>query len=202
MEYAGKVADPRYTPGRSRRADDMTDADWLEWMGLPTTPLEGTRDIEIVCYPRVGLACSATITVNLRDVSQESDGLLTQHLMDYEALEHEWRYRDSDAASQRNVPTPRGATGTGDRTSKLCAAVGGSEHDYHGPADRYVVSLVVSYDPDRDEAVESPQDAAAAALRLTTDDDRASTRWQVYDRATGQVHGFDQSEIELEHSHL
>ena len=89
--------------------------------------------------------------------------------------------------------------------TKLRDAIGGGEHIYHDPEDRFVVSLVVSYDPGREaEAdVETAGDAASAALRLTTDPDgKSGTRWQVYDRATGQVHGFDQSEIELEHSHL
>lgn len=104
MEYAGKVADTRYIPGRSPRADRMTDAEWLEWMGQPERPLVGTRDVQIVYYPRMGLAFSTTFTVDLEAVSAESDGLLMQYLMDHEALEHEWRYRDSDAALPRVQP--------------------------------------------------------------------------------------------------
>ena len=104
MTYTGKVADPRYVPGRSPRADRMTDAEWLEWMGQPETPLVGTRDIQIVYYPSMGLAFSSTIPVDLEAVSAESDGLLTQYLMDHEALEHEWRYIDTDAAARRMKP--------------------------------------------------------------------------------------------------
>lgn len=87
--------------------------------------------------------------------------------------------------------------------TELRDAIGSGEHIYHEPEDRFVVSLVVSYDPGRDASVETARDAASAALRLTTDPyGKSGTRWQVYDRATGESHGFDQEEIEVEHSHL
>lgn len=88
--------------------------------------------------------------------------------------------------------------------AKLYEAIKAGEHIYHHPDDRFVVSLIVSYDPERDgNSIESPRDAASAALNLTTDPlGKSGTHWQVQDRATGQTHTFEQDEIEMEHSHL
>lgn len=59
---------------------------------------------------------------------------------------------------------------------------------------RYVVSLIVGYDPAH---VDSPREAGAAALRLTTDvGDSHSTRWCVYDRHNEEMYVFRQSELE------
>ena len=62
------------------------------------------------------------------------------------------------------------------------------------PGERYVVSLIVGYDPD--ENVQSAEDAAHYALALTTDEASEGTHWYVFDRVTGDGRYFEQSEIE------
>jgi len=57
--------------------------------------------------------------------------------------------------------------------------------------ERFVVSLIVGYSPDRD-GVRTPEEAALATLDLTRDDGAGGTHWRVYDRATGQTHTFEQ----------
>lgn len=59
--------------------------------------------------------------------------------------------------------------------------------------DRYVVSLIVGYS---DEHVNSPEQAAAAALDLTRDDGSADTHWYVYDRVTRTLHLIEQGDAE------
>lgn len=65
------------------------------------------------------------------------------------------------------------------------------------PIERYVVTLVVGYDPDTETETEvGAKEAALAALNLTRDEQARSTVWHVYDRRTRQTHRFDQSEFD------
>lgn len=73
-------------------------------------------------------------------------------------------------------------------------AIESGQHIYYEPEARYVVSLIVSYGPEPD-GVRSPKGAAAAALRLTRDEDASGTHWQVYDRDTGLMYVFEQDEF-------
>lgn len=66
---------------------------------------------------------------------------------------------------------------------------------YTDPQDRFVVSLIASYDPDRD-AVTSDVEAVAAALRLTRDEGSRGTQWWVYDRQTGTGRIVEQGDVE------
>lgn len=59
--------------------------------------------------------------------------------------------------------------------------------------DRFVVSLIVSYD---DDLVKTPEQAAAAALELTRDDGSGGTQWFVFDRKTRTFHQLQQSDFE------
>ena len=60
--------------------------------------------------------------------------------------------------------------------------------------ERFVVSLVVSYDP-RD-GITSPEDAVAAALALTRDIDSGGTQWYVKDRKNNILHLIEQRSVE------
>ncbi len=64
---------------------------------------------------------------------------------------------------------------------------------YAGAKDRFIVSLIVSY---REPYIKTAQAAGAAALALTTDDGSPDTHWFVFDRKTGQMHQFEQSDLE------
>lgn len=61
--------------------------------------------------------------------------------------------------------------------------------------ERFVVSLVVGYDPSEGDVL-TPKSAAASALELTRNDGSNGTVWFVYDRQTGQLHQFEQDEFE------
>ena len=65
---------------------------------------------------------------------------------------------------------------------------------YVEPTDRFVVSLIVSYDDA--PQFDTPQQAASAALELTRDDGSGDTIWYVYDRDTGAMYQFEQSDFE------
>lgn len=82
-----------------------------------------------------------------------------------------------------------------DDTAALVEAIGTGEHIYHHHADRFVVSLVVSYNPDAD-GVHTPQEAARAALDLTKDSGAAGTHWVVYDRLTERSHLLQQDDFD------
>lgn len=62
---------------------------------------------------------------------------------------------------------------------------------------RFVVSLIVGYDPDMD-SVATPLEAAAAALSLTRDENSDGTIWSVYDRDTKKMHHLLQEDFEHE----
>jgi gamma-glutamylcyclotransferase (GGCT)/AIG2-like uncharacterized protein YtfP len=66
---------------------------------------------------------------------------------------------------------------------------------YVGVEDRFVVSLVVGYSDSRD-GIETPKEAAAAALALTTDDGSAGTHWYVYDRKTRALTLLEQGQFD------
>lgn len=61
--------------------------------------------------------------------------------------------------------------------------------------ERFVVSLIVGYGA-TSPLVTRAEQAAAAALALTTDESRADTRWYVYDRATKEMTRFEQGDLE------
>lgn len=65
---------------------------------------------------------------------------------------------------------------------------------YVDDEERFVVSLIVGYQPGRDEGVDTPRDAALAALQLTAEGAGAwcGTTWFVYDRKTKTLHSFEQ----------
>ncbi len=65
---------------------------------------------------------------------------------------------------------------------------------YVEPTERYVVSLIVSYNHDTN--IGSPKDAAYYALQLTKDGDQSSTNWFVYDRQTKTMHQLEQGDFE------
>jgi hypothetical protein len=60
------------------------------------------------------------------------------------------------------------------------------------PSDRYVVSFIVGYR----EQVDSPREAALAALDATRDLDADDTVWAVFDRVTGRFYEFPQRDFE------
>ena len=66
---------------------------------------------------------------------------------------------------------------------------------YVGTEDRFVVSLVVGYSDSRD-GIETPEEAAAAALALTTGGGSEDTHWYVYDRKSGEMTLLEQSVFE------
>lgn len=55
---------------------------------------------------------------------------------------------------------------------------------YCGVEARFVVSLIVGYS--EEEGVDTPEEAAAAALRLAQDSQNR-TSWYVFDRQTGET---------------
>lgn len=65
---------------------------------------------------------------------------------------------------------------------------------YVDPAERYVVSLIVGYG--EDDEVGGPRDAAYHAVDLTRDQGCDGTRIFVFDRHTGQMHSFEQGDID------
>lgn len=73
--------------------------------------------------------------------------------------------------------------------------LGELSNTYCDPQDRFVVSLIVSYDPARD-GVATPEQAVGAALRLVMDPDGFQTHWYVYDRATHTLHLIEQANAE------
>lgn len=64
-----------------------------------------------------------------------------------------------------------------------------------GDDERYVVSLIVGYDEQRDNIV-SPQQAVAAAVALTKDHEQHSTMWFVFDRLTGRKSFINQGSVQ------
>ncbi len=54
----------------------------------------------------------------------------------------------------------------------------------NGDSERFVVSLIVGYDDQRDNIV-SPEQAVAAAIALTKEHGQHTTTWCVFDRLTG-----------------
>jgi hypothetical protein len=69
--------------------------------------------------------------------------------------------------------------------------------DPAGAAERWVVTLVVGYDPaTTNGTATSPLQAANAALALTRGAGGRGTVWHVYDRKTQQAHEFEQHEFE------
>lgn len=59
---------------------------------------------------------------------------------------------------------------------------------------RFVVSFIAGYDP-KMEDVQSPTDAASAALELITGENSDGTTWCVFDRATRKMHHLQQEEF-------
>jgi hypothetical protein len=84
-------------------------------------------------------------------------------------------------------------TGTGDQPPLMLHEVDSHYMGRYDPTrkNRYIVSLIVGYDPATSGA-KSPEDAAALALDLTRDENSRGTCWCVYDRVTRQMHYFDQ----------
>lgn len=67
---------------------------------------------------------------------------------------------------------------------------------YVGDGNRYVVMLAVGYAGDEEgDTVESPTEAAFAALDLTQDEGWTGTHWLVLDRETGNVETFEQDQF-------
>lgn len=64
-----------------------------------------------------------------------------------------------------------------------------------GDDERFVVSLIVGYDEQRDNIV-SPQQAVAAAIALTKDPEQHSTMWCVFDRLTGRKSFINQGSVQ------
>ena len=60
--------------------------------------------------------------------------------------------------------------------------------------ERFIVSLIVGYNAD--EFSPTAKAACARALSLVTSDDRDSTQWRVFDRKTGKLKMFEQSDFE------
>ena len=63
---------------------------------------------------------------------------------------------------------------------------------YCADKDRFVVSMIVSYDHDPEAEIETPEQAAAAALNLIRGEGCGDTQWYVYDRKTGKMHMIEQ----------
>jgi hypothetical protein len=81
------------------------------------------------------------------------------------------------------------------------AAVAEPYADGTDPVERYVVTLVVGYDPDTTGGmVTEPAEAARAALELTRDAQARSTVWHVFDRNTGHLHRLEQGEFDTDDS--
>lgn len=66
---------------------------------------------------------------------------------------------------------------------------------YVESTDRFVVSLIASYD---DTDVKTPHQAAKAALDLMLDEGSGGTLWYVYDRQTGVMTQLEQGDFQNE----
>jgi hypothetical protein len=66
------------------------------------------------------------------------------------------------------------------------------------PSDRFVVSLVVGYDPsdESQKHITTPARALGAALNLIKDEGWEDTNWYCFDRVTGTLHVLEQHEEE------
>ena len=60
--------------------------------------------------------------------------------------------------------------------------------------DRFIVSLIVGYQPRRDNIV-SPEQAVAAAVAFTLGPEGGDTMWHVFDRQTGKSQFITQGEV-------
>ncbi len=76
-------------------------------------------------------------------------------------------------------------------------ALGEIDTIYVDPEERFVVSLVASYDP-ASSGVQTAEDAARAALGMTRDEGASGTTWHVYDRQTGLMHVLRQKDFDSE----
>ena len=63
---------------------------------------------------------------------------------------------------------------------------------YVDEGDRFIVSLIVSYDG---KDVKTPQEAVAAALALTTDDNSDDTQWYCFDRKSKKLQMIEQKTV-------
>src|ERR1035437_2242716 len=63
---------------------------------------------------------------------------------------------------------------------------------YVDKGDRFIVSLIVSYDG---KDAKTPREAVAAALALTTDDNSDDTQWYCFDRKTKTLHMIEQKTV-------
>jgi hypothetical protein len=71
------------------------------------------------------------------------------------------------------------------------------ESIYVAEEDRFVVGLIVGYHgTEEDPFPRNAKEAAAAALRLTTDEGASDTHWFVFDRKTGKGRFLEQGEFE------
>lgn len=76
-------------------------------------------------------------------------------------------------------------------------ALGEIDTIYVEPEERFVVSLIVRYDP-ATSGVQTAEDAARAALGMTRDESASGTTWHVYDRHTGRMHVLRQKDFDPE----
>ncbi len=65
----------------------------------------------------------------------------------------------------------------------------------NGDQERFIVSLIVGYDEQRDNIV-SPEQAVAAAVALTKEQDQDSTSWCVFDCLTGTKKFISQGHVQ------
>jgi hypothetical protein len=66
---------------------------------------------------------------------------------------------------------------------------------YAGPEDRFLVSLVVGYEPG--EGVHTPEQALSRTLEMIQESEsRGDTQWHVHDRKTGITHVLEQKQAE------
>lgn len=65
----------------------------------------------------------------------------------------------------------------------------------NGDDERFIVSLIVGYDEQRDNIV-SPEQAVAAAVALTKDHGQSGTMWHVFDRLTGESQFIEQGDVQ------
>jgi hypothetical protein len=83
------------------------------------------------------------------------------------------------------------ANGDANNTAHIQHQIGNA---YVGQDDRYVVSFLVGYSSDD---AKCPEDAANWALELTRDAGSDGTIWFVYDRETGELARFEQSDFDI-----
>ena len=76
-------------------------------------------------------------------------------------------------------------------------ALGEIDTIYVDPEERFVVSLIVSYDLQTD-GIDTIEAAAQAALEMTRDEGADGTVWHVYDRHTGLMHVLRQKDFDPE----